>query len=72
MNRTFEGINRRSLWIISAGRSQANNVLPATQSVGRVAEVAGNPPGRLLSEVEGIVGEPAYFVKLIVLIGLIK
>jgi hypothetical protein len=49
-----------------------NNVLPATQSVGRVAEIAHDPPDRLLSEVAGIVGARAYFVKLIVLIGLIR
>lgn len=47
-------------------------LLPATQSVGRVAEIASNPPDRLLSEVAGILGDPAYFVKLIVLIGLIR
>jgi hypothetical protein len=47
-------------------------MLPATQSVGRVAEIAGNPPDRLLSEVKRILCEPACFVKLIVLIGLIR
>jgi hypothetical protein len=56
----------------SAGRSQANNVLPATQSVGRVAEIASNPPDRLLSEVAAIVAASFDFVKLIVLIGLIR
>jgi len=40
--------------------------------VGRVAEIASNPPDRLLSEVARIVGEPAYSVKLIVLIALIS
>jgi hypothetical protein len=57
---------------ISAGRSRANNVLPAAQSVGRAAEIASNPPDRLLSEVGRIVGEATYFVKLIVLIGRIS
>jgi hypothetical protein len=46
--------------------------VPATQSVGRVAEIARNPPDRLLSEVEAILVWRAYFVKLIVLIGLIR
>lgn len=47
-------------------------MLPATQSVGRVAEITGNPPDRLLSEVERILCESPRFVKLIVLIGLIR
>jgi hypothetical protein len=47
-------------------------MLPATQSVGRVAEIASNPPDRLLSEVEGILSHEANSVKLIVLIGLIR
>jgi hypothetical protein len=45
--------------------------LPATQSVGRVAEIASNPPDRLLSEVDGILRLPRRSVKLIVLIRLI-
>jgi len=47
-------------------------MLPATQSVGRVAEIASNPPDRLLSEVERILDRPPNFVKLIVLIGPIR